>query len=398
MLGLPLLLSAIVIGQADAGPPSTEPPPIPATTPPDRWLLMRSGQGTFPGWLLDSNRISVSGWTNGSFTGSTAADLNLPMGMNYRANEFLLQQNWLRAERSVVTAGTSEPTFGFRSDTILPGSDYRFTLARGIFDGQLTANDGGPNIYGIDPVQFYGEAYLPTIGRGLSVKVGRTFCQYGAEAIDAVSNGLASHSYTFIYDPFTQTGVLTTQQLTPAWSVQLGMNLGPDVFFDPAASPYGCASVKWAPPGGRNSVLVSVLIGSGRYNAQEQFNNPNVFDAVYTHSFNSVLSYTLDALFGYQTNVPDIGAATWFGLVNYLTCKFTPRLSGTTRLEFFDDIDGNRTGFAGLYTAATAGLNFKLRPDIILRPEVRYDYNGESAPFEGKHGLFTATADFIVRW
>ena len=26
------------------------------------------------------------------------------------------------------------------------------------------------------------------------------------------------------------------------------------------------------------------------------------------------------------------------------------------------------------------------------------DYNGESRPFENKHGLFTATADVILRW
>jgi maltoporin len=121
-------------------------------------------------------------------------------------------------------------------------------------------------------------------------------------------------------------------------------------------------------------------------------------DLVYFHTFNPRLTYTLDALFGYQTNVPDVGAATWFGVVNDLTYKFTPRLSGTSRLEFFDDIDGNRTGFQGLYTALTAGVNFQQRKDIIFRPEVRYDYNNELRPFEDKHGLFTAAVDAILRW
>jgi len=32
--------------------------------------------------------------------------------------------------------------------------------------------------------------------------------------------------------------------------------------------------------------------------------------------------------------VPAIGFANWFGVLNYLTLDFTPRLSGTTRLEF----------------------------------------------------------------
>ena len=148
----------------------------------------------------------------------------------------------------------------------------------------------------------------------------------------------------------------------------------------------------------RDSVLISGLFGSGRYDVGEQFNNPNLLDLVYTHTINPWLSYALDALVGYETNVPDIGTATWFAAVNYLTCKLTPRLSGTTRLEFFDDVDGNRTGFKGLYTATTAGLNFQPRKDIIFRPEIRYDYNNESRPFDDKHGLFTATADVILRW
>jgi hypothetical protein len=382
--------------------PAEQPSPAPATaatsTPPDRWFLMKALQGTWPGAALDAERLSILGWTEVSYTASSVHDNHLPLGFNYLANQFALQQNWLRVERSVVTSGTTEPTFGFRSDTILPGIDYRFTLPRGIFNRQLTANDGLPNTYGIDPVQFYVEAYFPTIGRGLDIKIGRMVCQYGVETIDAPPNALASHAYTFIYDPFTQTGIMGTLQLTPAWSVQLGAILGPDVFIDPAASPYGMFSIKWAPPNGRDSVLISGLFGSGRFNQAEQFNNPNIIDLLYVHTFNPRLTYTLDTLFGYQTNIPDIGSATWFSFVNYLTYKLTPRLSSTTRLELFNDVDGNRTGFKGLYTALTVGVTFLLRKDIIFRPEIRYDYNVDSRPFQGQHGVFTATTDLIVRW
>jgi hypothetical protein len=392
----PLVIRAPLAVPAAAAAPI--PPPAAAPTPPDRWLVMKALQGTGPGSLLNDNRLSVSGWTEASFTASSVHDNQLPMGFNYLANQFAVQQNWLRVERFVVTNGTTEPTFGFRNDWILPGIDYRFTISRGLFSGQLTANDGLPNTYGIDPVQFYGEACFPTLGRGLDVKVGRMFCQYGAESIDAPPNALASHSYTFIYDPFTHTGAMGTLNLTPAWSVQLGVVLGPDVFFDPAASPYSMFSVKWAPPTGRDSVLFSGLLGKGRFDDARQFNNPNILDVVYVHTFSTRLTYTLDALFGYQTNVPDIGTATWFSAANYLTYKLTPRLSGTTRLEFFDDVDGNRTGFPGLYTALTVGLNFQPRKDVVFRPELRYDYNGESRPFQDNHGVFTATADVILRW
>src|SRR5437899_12553548 len=105
----------------------------------------------------------------------------------------MLQQSCLRFERTVVTAGTTEPTFGFRCDAILPGSDYFFTLARGIFNDQLTADNGRPQRYGIDPIQFYPEAYFPTVAPGLDVQVGRFCAQSGTEATDPVRAPLASH-------------------------------------------------------------------------------------------------------------------------------------------------------------------------------------------------------------
>ena len=286
---------------------------------------MKELQGTWPGALLDDQRLHLLGWMDMSFTASSAAHEQLPMGFNYRANDFLLQQNWLRIDLPVVTSGTTEPTFGFRSDTILPGSDYRFTLARGLFSGQLTADDGNPNTYGIDPIQFYGEAYFPTVARGLDVKVGRFFAQYGVESNDAVSNALASHAYTFIYDPFTQTGLLTTTKLSDAWSVQAGVVLGSDVFIDPADEPTGIGSIKWTAPDGRQSLLLSLIAGPGRFDVRHNFNNPNILDLVYTHQFGSRLAYNFEDLVGYQDRVPGIGTAHWFGVLNYATYTFTPR-------------------------------------------------------------------------
>src|SRR5207244_8703153 len=116
--------------------------------------------------------------------------------------------------------------------------------------------------------------------------------------------------------------------------------------------------IKWAPPSGRDSVLFSFIVGSGRFNQAKHFHNPEVFDLVYTHQVNPRLIYSFESLLGYTTHVRDIGTAHWFGAINFLTYNFTPRLSGTTRLEFFDDEQGQRTGFAGLYTDLTVGLSF----------------------------------------
>jgi hypothetical protein len=394
-----LLAVALALGGSDSSSEQpTQGQAAQETKTSDSWLLMKLLEGTCPGCFLTANRLSISGWTDMSFTASSDEHSNLPLGFNYRANEFLLQQNWLRIERTVVTKDTTEPSWGFRSDTILPGSDYRFTLARGIFNNQLTADHGQPELYGIDPIQFYVEAYFPNIAKGMDVKFGRVFCQYGIEVNDAPSNALLSHAYTFIYDPFTHTGLMVTTQLDDTWSFQAGLMLGSDDFIDPVDTPTGMGSIKWAPKDGKDSVLFSVIVGSGRFNQERNFHNPEIFDLVYTHKICDKANYSFESLYGFTTNVPNTGTADWFGVLNYLTYDFTPKLGGTTRLEFFDDAQGQRTGFRGLYTGITMGLSIKPRKDIILRPEVRYDYNTDSRPFENKPGLFTAAADVILRW
>jgi hypothetical protein len=395
-----VVLIAALAGAEAPAPEDTAPAPAPPA--PERWGLMRALQGTYPGWLLDGGRLSVSGWVEASFTASSDAHQQLPMGFDYLANEAQVQQAWLRVERAVDQNATT-PTFGFRSDTLF-GIDYRFTVARGLFDGQLTADHRQPNLYGVDPVQFYAEAYFPQVGRGLDVKVGRFFALFGEESIDTTENDSLSRSYAFIYDPFTHTGVVTTLNLTEAWSVQNGVVAGSDVFINPAASPTYIGSVKWAPPDGPDSVLFSVVLGSGRFNQPRDFNNVEIFDLVWTHKHDSRLTYVLELLYGVEANVPAVGTADWFAAVQYLTYELTPRLKAAARLEFFDDVQGQRTGFAGLYTALTVGLVWGPTPEgapagsLVVRPEVRYDYNNESRPFEGKHGLLTAAVDVVLRF
>jgi Putative beta-barrel porin-2, OmpL-like. bbp2 len=377
-----------------------EPDVPPATAPAaaaNRWLLMNALQGTWYGAILDSQRLQVSGWTEASFTASTDRHTNYPQGFNDRANEFLLQQHWIRFDQPVVASGSTEPSFGFRSD-LLVGSDYRYTLPRGLFNGQLTANNGQPNLYGVDPVQFYADAYFPTIMRGLDIKIGRFFALYGVEQISAPDNALFSHSLDDLFDPFTHTGVLGTLKLTDTWTIQAGLVTGSDIFVGPGSNPTFTGSVKWAPPDGRDSVLFCIILGRGRFDQEHNLNNPQYFDLVYTHKFNPRLNYNFEASFGFTNNVPDIGTAYWGAMLHYLTYDFTPRTSGTVRLGLFDDPQGQRTGFPGLYTQLTTGLNIRPRRDVMIRPELRWNNNNETAAFENHHNLFTAACDVIFRW
>ncbi|MCE9568310.1 MAG: porin, partial [Planctomycetes bacterium] len=86
------------------------------------------------------------------------------------------------------------------------------------------------------------------------------------------------------------------------------------------------------------------------------------------------------------------------GAVNYFIYKHTDKITSTIRAEVFDDNQGVRTGFAGLYTEVTYGVAWQPKPGIIIRPSVRYDNNSTSAPFDGKHDMWTGAFEMIFRW
>jgi hypothetical protein len=153
----------------------------------------------------------------------------------------------------------------------------------------------------------------------------------------------------------------------------------------------------WSPDGGDTSVDFTTILGSGRFDVRENFHNPQIFDVVLTRRLTERSAWKLEALYGFTHNVPGVGFANWYGIVNYLIHDWTDRLATTGRIEFFDDCQGYLTGTSGLYTAVTAGLAYKPKPWLWLRPEVRLDHNS-NRPFEGKPTLFTADLDVLVRW
>ena len=391
-----------------------------AATAGDRWRLMRELQGTWLGAMLDDERMYVYGWLQGSYNASSAAETNTTVTWNERANKFLLQQAWTRIGRSVVTSGTTEPTVGFQVD-ILAGSDYRYTMVRGLWNSQLLNAEGVQSLYGVDLPQAYVNLYVPTLFRGVEFRVGRVYCPWGVESIEAPSTPLPTHSYAFNWcPPFTHCGIGAYITLSPEWSTMLMATNGNDVFFgDPSAEWRFVGNVKWTQPGGgRNTVQVSTSVGRGKFNANEVFaaptfatitepggrNNINVFDVVWTHLFNSRLSYNLEGIYGYQTNVPALanaaggGTAHWWSAAHYLFCTMSSQITGIARFETFDDVQGQRTGFEGLYVSSTLGCAYKPAKDVIIRPEIRYDYNLQNRPFEGKHGILVGTVDLVLRW
>ena len=103
-------------------------------------------------------------------------------------------------------------------------------------------------------------------------------------------------------------------------------------------------------------------------------------------------------------------AAEWATL-NYTMYRLGANTFLTLRNEVFDDKDGQRTGFATIYSEHSLGLTWWPDKLITIRPEIRYDhaYGGhgtsidpmdEAKPFDNgtRQNQFTAQFDVTYRF
>lgn len=385
-----------------------------------KFLLMRLLEGRPAGLFFDENGIVMKGHVDASYVASTAKGSNLPMAMNYLANQFQMEQNWLMIEKAVDTK-SKEASWGFHVEGILPGSDYRFTLSNNLMDSQLRMNNGGPNTYGVDAPQFYFETYNPNVMNGLDTKVGRFYTLCNVESIDPSLNKLVSRSLTFMNNPFTHTGILTSLKLNDRWTFNNGITCGQDVFFGPAAKASYLGGLKWESESTDTNVVFNTCLTDPSFNQYlATANNYDVFEIQLNHKINDKWYFTSDNMFSLINNWDTDasspiyerdgvttrtfrGSANWYGLVNYLTYSFSDKLNTTSRVEFFTDLDGVRTGYQGLYTTLTQGFTYKMCDDQLwVRPEFRYDNNSISKAYNNdgvpSNGLFTFAIDFLVQY
>ena len=402
---------------------------------PDTYFIMDVLKGTPLGERMAKNRVSISGWSESSYTASTTATTNLPVTWNDRANRFLQQQTWFRFDRALDTDSKCV-SYGWHLDTLF-GTDYRFTMNRGFWNEQLNNSRPDPreptgltqNLYGFDLPQYYVNAYLPNLFKGTEVRFGRMYTLFGYESVEAVSTPLLSRSYAFNWaPPFFNSGLYVGPTFNKNWSGKYMLANGNDVTLGSRSEELRfVGATTWTDDDKKNSLTLATSLGRGKFNTSMPFgpattglmyepagrNNINVFDLVYTHQITDPLSYAIEMIYGYQTGVPanvnggivdpdrpvgTSGTAHWFAAAQYLTYKFSDKWSGIVRAEIFNDAEGQRTGFVGTYTAVTAGLQWHPSKSVTLRPEIRYDYNGHSRPFSGSHDILTAATDLLIRY
>jgi Putative beta-barrel porin-2, OmpL-like. bbp2/Carboxypeptidase regulatory-like domain len=377
-------------------------------------------------WLQKAH-IQLYGWADLGMNVSTSHDgvyANAPAAYPQIANSFMLDQATFYIERVPNTVQTDHFDWGFRL-TNLYGFDYRFTTASGYFSQQLL-NNPKPNgtignKYGYDPVMAYVDLYFPKVGQGMDVRIGRYISLPDIEAQLAPNNYTYTHSLTYTYDCYTQTGINATIKWTNHWTTQIGLSGGCEAApWAPVAKLTGnfCMGYTWS-TGGDNLYFCANSINDGKYS----YNNLAAYYLTWYHKFGqSKYHMAWETWYQYESDTPNVNnpaaapllltnangaicnhnyeitcfAPEWAS-VNYVSRQIGKKDALIVRNEFFDDLRGQRTGFKTRYSTHTISWNHWLGTTLVFRPELRYDVAYDAPAYDSglkRHQLMFA-ADMI---
>ncbi len=441
--GLPAPLDPVFpgtewVGQPLIGAPDTDPV----------WKLESVIYKACP--VLKRQRIKIYGWGNPGGGYSTSKNSNIPLSYAIVPNRLEMEQLILRIERTPDTVQTEHMDWGFRL-TNLYGIDYRWTTAQS-WQPASTELLNNNKLYGFDPVELYGQIYIPKVKQGMMVRFGRYISPPDIEAQLSPDNYLWTHSVMFTVDAYTHTGIQTSVKLSDRWMAQAGIHSGSDMApWAPGAIPTAEAYLRYTTKSNNDSLYGGVDgINNGRFRLAREtvavqnmatalstvtgqtvsaqkipaHDNLQQFNLTWGHRFNRRLHtmteayflFSKDALVGgtvnngppraYNANtgpgglLPGISQA--WGFVNYTALKLTNKDYLCIRpLDILVDDKGWRTGYRTTYESWTAGWVHRFNDYLTLRPEIRYERSLSSVkPYDNGHAQsqFTLGLDLIQRF
>ncbi|MGZ5051408.1 MAG: porin [Methylobacter sp.] len=346
---------------------------------------------------LDALGLDVGGWTALGYTFNPSHPVdrsNGPVQFNNRANEFNVHQLGLFIERA-VDRSSQNWQLGGRFEAMF-GTDTPNTQATGHWDSRLISPQD-LRVYDIALPQAYVELYAP-FGNGISTKIGHFYSILGYESVPSPPNLFVSHSYSMKSSPFTMTGVLTSYAVNDTLTVQAGAVTGPDNLDRYAGA--------WSFTGGftlenqshTRAFTFSILDGDVD---DTQPSHLTYYYSMLRQDLTENFHFVLQHDYGQQNNAIPGQRAEWYSLVNYLTYDLNPEWSAGVRAEWFHDDDGTRfSTVPGSYYDVSAGVNWKPKTWLTIRPELRYDWADGIRPFDAgtRKDQFLLSLDAVVRF
>ena len=315
----------------------------------------------------EANGLAMGGWVQLGYHNNA-----LPL-FNSHPDELRLHQMWLYAE--MAADGSNGLGIGGRIDYVY-GVDAQDTQAFGIDDDHWD-NGWDNGIYGHAIPQLYGEvAYGNT-----SVKVGHFYTIIGWEVVTAPDNFFYSHAYTmYNSEPFTHTGALATMTPTDEITLYGGYVLGWDSGFEDNGDAFlGGASLTLTD---NFSVTYATVAGTfaetGGVVGEEGYMHSIVGDL----SLGDNLQYIIQSDLLDSTDGADQTVRDTIGVNNYLIYTVNDCLAFGGRFEWWN-VNANSSGLVDGallsdgdidVTALTLGVNYRPHANLIVRPEIRWDW------------------------
>ncbi|MEZ6042946.1 MAG: porin [Planctomycetaceae bacterium] len=314
--------------------------------------------------------ITIGGWAQfGYHSGVTPLSTvrNQGLAFNDHPHRLNLHQGWLYAEK--IADGSNGLDWGFRAD-FMYGVDASSTQAFGNNPGRFDFQNGWDRGagYGWALPQLYAEVAAGDV----SVKIGHFYTLVGYEVVTAPGNFFYSHALTmYNSEPFTHTGAIATYNASDELTLYGGWTAGWDTGFDRFNSGSNFL-------GGFSSSLTEDVtltyintVGNLGWRGHGYSHSIVVDTAV-----NDKLNYVL------QSDVVRAGAYDTIGINNYLFYTLTDNVKAGTRVEWW-----KADGFSRY--EATWGVNVTPMENLVVRPEVRYDWGAD--PNNGGADLTTTT-------
>lgn len=362
---------------------------------------------------LKKHEIAVAGWIAQSYTWNPqnpTDGFNGPVTWTDRANSYELNEVYLYAVKPTDTKGSGWD-FGFRAD-ILYGSSYRWDTEAGL---ETHINSG--KTYGLAIPQFYAEVAY----NDLKVKLGHFISPVGFYTVGTYNNFFNTIPYTYQYgEPFTHTGFLANYQVTDKLNLGAGLIHGWDAFdssFNKQGGYLGTASLNG--DDGDSLAFVQVVSHEPTQNALLPFTERYLQTLVYSRPLKKIsekLTYVIQSDFGTQAGATSSGhTARWYGVNQYLYYKKNDIVSWGYNIEWFRDEEGFRVtapvpspgspnafgwprlpGFAGSFYQMTFGPRWTPKPNLVVRPNLRWDWYSGKTNQEGLYPYDSGTRPWQI--
>jgi hypothetical protein len=422
------------------------------------------------GKSMSDSHIQVYGWVNGGgniSTNTVRPGGNAPAAYDYTPNSFQLDQFVVYVERVADEVQNDHFDWGFRFSNLY-GENYRYTTAYGLFSNQLLNQNA---VYGDDLPMVYVDLYFPwmqgfnfRIGRFISVPDieaqlapnNYTYVHSLTYSWDNYTNTGFEGTLAITKNWILQTGLTVGSDTMPwDWGAHITNLLpgnplysGTTILKDPGAVPSLTLGVRWTSDDGKDDLNFVADAWNG---GQWGYNNLQWIGATYYHKLNDYWHLAVEVYNLHENNVPNLqnttvfmpggvpaiiaGGGTPFGpnimpfnAPNAAQCGNTVVVTCTAetqtfltyinyspnklnnfslRAEWYDDMQGQRTGVATRYIDVAASWQHWLSPQIEFRPEVAFYQSLDAPAFNGnanagipptKNYAIIAASDVIIHF